>query len=240
MELPGEPTQQATVKRSSPLRRLEGHLSRRVVSGFLVLVPLLITVWVLYLAFSFVDGVFRGESGILRSVIRDTPWDFWGLGVIIAVVVFYITGAFLAGKRVRSWEDALISRIPVFGSIYSLSRQSIDALATTAGHRFSRVVFVEWPRPGVKALGFVTGHLHPGLHGGSSTVVVYIPTVPNPTSGMLAWLPEEDVVATDMSVEDAMKVVFSGGMVLPEMPMSRGIPAVLHEEEAAAVEPRQG
>jgi uncharacterized membrane protein len=239
MELPREPTQQATANKLSPLRRLERHLSRRVVSGFLVLVPLLITVWVLYLAFSFVDGAIRGESGILRSVIRDSPWDFWGLGVIIALVVFYITGAFLAGKRVRAWEDSLIGRIPIFGAIYRVSRQSIDALSTSAGHRFSRVVFVEWPRPGVRALGFVTGRLHPGIQGDSSTIVVYIPTVPNPTSGMLAWLPEEQVFASDMTVEDAMKAVFSGGIVLPEMSLSRGIPAMLHDEETGAGEPQQ-
>jgi len=237
MEKLGEPIESAPVTGSSPLRRLEGHLSRRVVAGFLVLVPLLFTVWVLYLAISFVDGVFRGENGILRTVISDTRADFWGLGVVIALATFYITGAFLAGKRVRTWGDALLGRIPVFGTIYRVSRQSVDALSTSTGHRFSRVVFVEWPRPGVRALGFVTGHLHPGIQGDSSTIVVYIPTVPNPTSGMLAWLPEEEVYASDMSVEDAMKTVFSGGMVLPDRLLNRGIPAMLHEEEAGASEP---
>ena len=230
MSLPTDSTQQEKVRRLSTLaRRLERHLTRRMGSGFLVLVPLIITLWILYLAFSFVDGVFRGENGLLSPVIRDSPWDFWGLGVLIALGVFYITGAFLAGKKVRAWEDSLISRIPVLGSIYSVSRQSIDALSANAGRRFSRVVFIEWPRPGVRALGFVTGKIPSQEEGNPSTILVYIPTVPNPTSGMLAWMSEEEVFSTDLSVEDAMKAVFSGGIVLPEMPSGKGLPVLLPE-----------
>ena len=225
------PSEDPIKAKQRPLRRLERHVWRRVGSGFLVLVPLIVTVWILYFVFSLVDGVFRGEGGILRNVIGGTPWDFWGLGVVITLVLFYITGAFLAGKRVRTWEDALLSKIPILGSIYSVSRQAIDALSSSKSHRFSRVVFVEWPRPGVRALGFVTGHLHNGIDGSSPIVVVYIPTVPNPTSGMLAWVPEEEVTVTDISVEDAMKAVFSGGIVLPEMPATKRIPSVLHVEE---------
>jgi uncharacterized membrane protein len=212
--------------RRSPIRRLQRHASRRVVTGFLLLVPLGITVWVSYFVFSVMDGVFRGEDGILRFMVRDRPWDFWGVGVVITLFLLYITGAFLAGKRVRRWEDALLSKIPIFGSIYSVSRQSIDALSSSTGQHFSRVVFVDWPRPGTKALGFVTGHLHGGLSGGVPMVVVYIPTVPNPTSGMLTWVPEDDVINTDITVEDAMKTVFSGGIVLPDEVTTAGIAAL--------------
>jgi len=212
-------------------KRLQRHVSRRIVSGFLVLVPLVITVWISYFVFSVVDGTFRGENGILRFMVRDRPWDFWGMGVVITLILLYVTGAFLAGKRVRKWEDALLGRIPIFGSIYSVSRQSIDALSSTTGQHYSRVVFVDWPRPGVKALGFVTGHLHNGLDGGVPMVVVYIPTVPNPTSGMLTWVPEDQVINTDITVEDAMKTVFSGGIVLPEGAVTGGIAALMSPEQ---------
>ena len=213
------------------MQRLQRHVSRRVVSGFLVLVPLVVTVWISYFVFSIVDGTFRGENGILRFMVRDRPWDFWGMGVVITLILLYVTGAFLAGKRVRKWEDALLGRIPIFGSIYSVSRQSIDALSSTTGQHYSRVVFVDWPRPGVKALGFVTGHLHNGLDGGVPMVVVYIPTVPNPTSGMLTWVPEDQVINTDITVEDAMKTVFSGGIVLPEGAVTGGIAALMSPEQ---------
>ena len=215
------------VSSRTPFQRLQRHASRRIVSGFLVLVPLVITVWILYFVFSLVDGTFRSEDGFLRFVVKDTPWDFWGMGVIITLSLLYVTGAFLAGKRVRKWEDALLCRIPIFGSIYSVSRQSIDALSSTTGQHFSRVVFVDWPRPGIKALGFVTGRLHAGPDGGIPMVVVYIPTVPNPTSGMLAWIPEDQVFNTEITVEDAMKTVFSGGIVLPQGAATGGFAALM-------------
>ena len=108
----------------------------------------------------------------------------------------------------------MLSRVPVVKSIYGVAKQAADALSSPLDRQFHRVVFLEWPRPGVRAMGFVTGHW--GSPGEDKMVVVYIPTVPNPTSGMLAILPENDVVETDITVEDAMKMVFSGGIVLPE------------------------
>ena len=206
-------------------RRLERHVARRVVSGFLVLVPLLVTLLILRVAFIYVDPFFRDMVDVVPQL------DFSGVGVIITLVMFYVVGAFFAGRRFKAVQDAILSRIPVVRNIYSVARQATDALTSPSGHRFSRVVFVEWPRPGVRALGFVTGHLHSTEEDGSAMVVVYIPTVPNPTSGNLAWVPEEDVIETKISVEEAMKVVFSGGIVLPEEREPRGhqVPAQLDQ-----------
>jgi uncharacterized membrane protein len=83
-------------------------------------------------------------------------------------------------------------------------------------------------------MGFVTGYLHSGIEGSGPMVVVYIPTVPNPTSGMLAWVPEDQVISTDITVEDAMKAVFSGGIVLPSIEPSAGIPAAIPLEGETA------
>ena len=121
----------------------------------------------------------------------------------------------------------MLSRIPVVKNIYSVANQATQALSTPLEHQFSRVVFIEWPRPGVRALGFVTGHIHARSERQQGTVVIYIPTVPNPTSGMLAWINEEDVMETDITVEDAMKVVFSGGIVLPKLTPLEGRSSVL-------------
>ncbi len=207
-------------QRLSPLARLQRHVGRRIVSGFLILIPLIITFLILRFVYVYVEGFFS-------PIVDEFAWTFPGIGVLITLVLLYITGAFLAGKRVRGWEDSLLSRVPILGSIYSVSRQSIDALSSTTGQHFSRVVFLDWPRPGVRAMGFVTGHLHAGIEGSGAMVVVYIPTVPNPTSGMLAWVPEDDVVSTDITVEDAMKAVFSGGIVLPSIEAPASIPAAI-------------
>ena len=210
-----------------PMARLQRHVGRRIVSGFLILVPLIITFLILRIVYVYVEGFFS-------PVVDKFAWTFPGIGVLITLVLLYITGAFLAGKRVRAWEDSMLSRVPILGSIYSVSRQSIDALSSTTGQHFSRVVFLDWPRPGVRAMGFVTGHLHAGIDGSGAMVVVYIPTVPNPTSGMLAWVPEDQVISTDITVEDAMKAVFSGGIVLPSIEPSAGIAAAIPLEGESA------
>lgn len=197
------------VTRESLPRRVEHHVTRRVISGFLVLGPVLVTFLVLRLFFVYVDGFFA-------PIVRGTVLDFTGFGVIVTLALFYVVGAFFAGRRLQAAQDAILTRIPVVRNIYGVARQATDALTSPGGHRFSRVVFVEWPRPGVRALGFVTGHLHSGSDDQAMMVVVYIPTVPNPTSGNLAWVPEEEVIESSMSVEEAMKVVFSGGIVLPQ------------------------
>jgi uncharacterized membrane protein len=187
-------------------------------SGFFLLVPLLITFLILRFAFLFLDGIFRGDDGLLNFVLKDKPWDIQGMGVVLSLVLLYIVGAFFAGKRSQAWQDAVLTKIPIIKTIYGVARQATKGLDTPMGHHYSRVVFVEWPRPGVKAMGFVTGHFANTQDGGRPLVAVYIPTVPNPTSGMLAFVMEEDIIETDISVQDAMKMVFSGGIVLPEMP----------------------
>ena len=142
----------------------------------------------------------------------------WTVLIVLLLGFFYFVGALVVAgsrRRVVQLQSAILSRIPVVKTIYGVARQATDALATSQ-HSFSRVVLLEWPRPGIKAMGFVTGHCH--LPADDRTMlVVYIPTVPNPTSGMLAILPETEVIDTDITVEEAMKVVFSGGIVLPEV-----------------------
>ena len=119
------------------------------------------------------------------------------------------------GAKIVRFESAVFSRVPVVKSIYGVVRQATDALSDPMRHRFSRVVFLEWPRRGFMALGFVTGHCHSPVDG-KDLLVVYIPTVPNPTSGNLAFVSEADIIETEITVEEAMKIVFSGGIVLPD------------------------
>ena len=206
----------------SALQNLERHILGRLGRGFLVLVPLMVTLLIVnYLVIS-MRTIFRPSVNIiiqnryLEGVPAITPLA-WLVLVVVLVAFFYFVGALvMAGsrRRVVQLQSAILSRIPVVKTIYGVARQATDALATSQ-HSFSRVVLLEWPRPGITAMGFVTGHCH--LPADNRTMlVVYIPTVPNPTSGMLAILPESEVIDTDITVEEAMKVVFSGGIVLPE------------------------
>ncbi|MCI0841908.1 MAG: DUF502 domain-containing protein, partial [Chloroflexi bacterium] len=169
--------------------------------------------------FGYIDGIFRGDSGLLTRWIEGTPLDFPGVGVAFTIAMLYVIGLLVAaeaGRRAVSWQNTVLSKIPVVKSIYGVARQATDSLVSPTGHQFSRVVFIEWPRQGFLAMGFITGHCPSPIKDGQDLLVVYIPTVPNPTSGNLAFVTEDKVVETKLTVEEAMKIVFSGGMVLPE------------------------
>ena len=223
------------VQDRKPLQRLEGHFLGTMASGLVVLIPLLVTILILQFVVVSLDGVFRGDGGLLSR----TGLNFPGVGVVVLVVVLYGMGLIVSGRvgrrRVVQWQGAVLSRIPIVKSIYSVAHQATEALTSSTGHRFSRVVFLEWPREGFLALGFVTGHCHLPVQE-DTLIVVYVPTVPNPTSGNLAFVSEREIIETDMSVEDAMKVVFSGGIVLPEtmatnMTTRRGLSEARASEE---------
>ena len=200
-------------------QRGERHFWRRIAAGFFVLVPLLATFLIIRFVFGYIDGIFRGDSGLLTRWIEGTPLDFPGVGVAFTIAMLYVIGLLVAaeaGRRAVSWQNTVLSKIPVVKSIYGVARQATDSLVSPTGHQFSRVVFIEWPRQGFLAMGFITGHCPSPIKDGQDLLVVYIPTVPNPTSGNLAFVTEDKVVETKLTVEEAMKIVFSGGMVLPE------------------------
>ena len=206
--------------------RVERHFWGRVLSGFLVLLPLIITAWILVFAFHQIDGLFGGLSDALT---KATPLDegfpnvaaFVAgiISVIFGVTLLYFFGTLMTikiGRWAVDFKVTVLSHIPVVKNIYGIAKQATDSLTTPSGRQVNRVVLVEWPRPGLFALGFTTGHTHASHPDDAILVVVYIPTVPNPTSGNLAFVREEEVYATDLTMEEAMKIVFSGGVILPE------------------------
>lgn len=213
-------------RRASLHIRLERHFWGRVLSGFLVLLPLIITAWILVFAFHQIDALFGRLSQML---VRATPLNegfpvvaafiAGVISVLFGLALLYFFGTLMTlrvGRMAVDVKVAVLSNIPVVKNIYGVAKQATDSLTTPSGQEVNRVVLVEWPRPGLFALGFTTGHSHANRPDDAVLTVVYIPTVPNPTSGNLAFVREEEVYATDMTMEEAMKIVFSGGVVLPE------------------------
>lgn len=192
-------------------KRIEGHFQGRVLAGLMQLVPILVTVFVLAFIIGHTDNFIRP-----MPFVKGQPWDFPGVGLIGIIAVFYVIGLFVsltAGRRVMGGMGFVFRKVPVVKTIFGVTEQATTLLASD--YNFSRVVFLEWPREGMVALGFVTGRAF-SQSGGHSMAIVYIPTVPNPTSGNMAFVNEDDLFETDLNVEDAMKLVFSGGIVLPE------------------------
>ena len=182
-----------------------------MVAGLLSLLPMLLTVAVLLFLIDTAVGMVRRWP-----FVEGEPWDFPGIGIIALIALVYLVGLIVwvkPGKMLLEGFNWFMSHTPIVKSIFGVSQQAVAAFASQ--YNFSRVVFVEWPREGMIAMGFVTGRIHAATRDWS-VVAVYIPTVPNPTSGNLAFVFADDVIETDLTVDGAMRLVFSGGIVLPE------------------------
>ena len=191
--------------------RLKLHFRQTMVAGVLLLIPIVITFLILRFVWEFVDGVLRPA---LENVL---DLSFPGLGVAAMLLLIYLLGLLwdvdLGRRLVRRGQRLLLS-LPIIGAVYAPARQLIDSFSGSGSAGFKRVVWVEYPRPGAWAIGFLTA-LTTGKDG-ISMGVIYIPTAPTPNSGWVAIIPIEDVYDTDLSVQEAMTMVFSGGIATPE------------------------
>jgi uncharacterized membrane protein len=136
---------------------------------------------------------------------------------VALVIVIYLLGLLatnVIGRRLIKWLDGIISRTPLIRYVYSAARQAVDSLHGLQGMAFKKVVIVEFPKTGMYSLGFVTGKAV-DLEG-QTKVPVFIPHTPNPMTGFLVLLSTEQIIDTNMTVEDAMKMVLSGGLLSPE------------------------
>ena len=197
------------MSKTSFLRRLERNILKRLGTGLLVAIPLLVTVVVFRFLYVSVEDMLK----------EPVTWIFGrhvhGVGFAFFVVVLYLVGLVattVLGRRFIHLGHGIMGNIPVVQTVYRLTHDALNALAASKRDGFKRVVLVEWPRKGVKSIAFVTGHLTDPE--GRPSVAVYLPTTPNPTSGYLAILPEDEVIPTEMGVEDAMKMIVSGGILV--------------------------
>jgi uncharacterized membrane protein len=189
------------------------------ITGLLIWIPLVITLWVLKLIVDTLD------QSLLLLPERWRTEGFLGvhipgLGVILTLVIVLTTGVlatnFLGARLVHLWH-AILHRIPVVNSIYSSVKQISDTLFSSSGQAFRKALLVEWPRPGMWTIAFLTGT--PGgdvaHHLEGDYVSVYVPTTPNPTGGYFVMLPRKDVIELDMTVDAALKYIISMGVVAP-------------------------
>ena len=190
-----------------------------LLAGLLVIVPLGITVWVLEWILSSLD---KTLLILPKQWHPDALIGFHipGFGVILAFAILLLVGAAASnflGKKLMHWWDALLNRIPVVRSIYSSVKQVSDTLFSDSGNAFRKAVLIQWPRPDVWTIAFVTGS--PGgdvvSHLQGDYVSVYVPTTPNPTGGYFVMLKKTDCIELAMSVDEALKYIVSMGVVAP-------------------------
>jgi uncharacterized membrane protein len=187
----------------------------RMASGLVVLIPLVITLGIIRFLFEF-------TSGILLPFI-DPALANWpvlaraALSFAILLLVVYVLGALatnIVGRRVLSLGERVVLKLPFVKIIYSVSKQIVAAFQGQGSQAFKSVVFVEFPQPGMRAIGFVTSYMT--RPDGSKWNAVFVPTTPNPTTGFLQLVPEESVEQTGFTVEEGVKMVMSLGVLVPE------------------------
>lgn len=201
-------------------------------TGLVIVAPAVLTIWLITTVVEFVDS--KVMPLIPRSML-DRVLPAWltelelvtlpGLGLVIALVFTLIVGWLAKGYIGRSlidWGEDLVARMPVVRSIYNALKQIAETVFAQSSTSFNRAVLVEYPRPGIWAVAFVStetrGEIAQKLAAKApgGLVSVFLPTTPNPTSGFLLFVPETSVIALDMSIEDAAKLIISAGLVTPD------------------------
>ena len=216
------------------LQRLKQDFKNDLIAGLLVVIPLATTIWLTITIANWVINFltripkqlnpFDGLNPILVNVLDLIV----GLTVpLLCILLIGLMARNIAGRWLLDFGERVLQAIPLAGSVYKTLKQLLETLLKDSGNKFRRVVLVEYPRQGVWSLGFVTGVLTGEFqsHFASPMLGVFIPTTPNPTTGWYAVVPEDAVINLSMPIEDAFKVVISGGIVAPDAARVSSLPA---------------
>ncbi len=199
---------------------------RYFITGLLIWIPLVITIWVIALLISTLESVVPAFLSP-QSLFGFSLPGFRVLLVLLVVFLTGLAGANLIGRTVVERWEHLLGRIPLVRSIYNSVKQVSDTVLSPSGQAFRQAVLVQYPRHGAWTIAFLTGAPSGEVAGklGGDFVSVYIPTTPNPTSGFFLMMPRGDVQLLDMSVDMALKYIVSMGVVAPAVPGETAVDA---------------
>jgi len=208
------------------MERLKQDFKNDLIAGLLVVIPLATTIWLTITIATWVINFltqvpkqlnpFDGLNPILVNILNLLV----GLAVpLLSILAIGLMARNIAGRWLLDFGERLLQAIPLAGQVYKTLKQLLETLLKDSNGKFRRVVLVEYPRPGIWAIAFVTGAICTEIQNQMSRPVIslFIPTTPNPTTGWYAVVPEEEVVNLSISVEDAFKIVVSGGIVAPNI-----------------------
>lgn len=223
--------------------RFMQDLKNDLIAGLLVVIPLATTIW---LTFTIASWVINFLTKIPKQI---NPFDdlhpilvtllnlLVGLAVpLLSILVIGLMARNIAGRWLLDVGERLLQAIPFAGSVYKTLKQLLETILKDSNDKFRRVILVEYPRRGVWAIGFVTGTISSDIQSQMATPMlsIFVPTTPNPTTGWYAIVPEDQVLNLSMSVEDAFKVIISGGIVSPSSAIVQ-VPAPTPERKLEAL-----
>ncbi|OEJ66864.1 DUF502 domain-containing protein [Magnetovibrio blakemorei] len=202
--------------RGGVLGKLRGYF----IAGILITAPISITIYLGWAFVTYVDSKVTPLFPAKYNPENYLPFGVPGLGVVVLVIGLILIGAFTAGFMgrffQRSWEG-IMDNVPVLRGVYKALKQILETILAQQSNAFREAVLVEYPRRGMWVIAFITGKTQGEVQSLTEKEVInlFVPTTPNPTSGFLIFVPREDMVSLSMSVEDALKMVISGGIVTP-------------------------
>jgi len=180
-------------------------------AGLFAIVPLALTFYIIKIIIVFLDQL---TAPIMARINFEIP----GFGLILTLLIIFALGIFVTnvlGRRLFSWGERLISSIPLVKNIYNTLKQITNAFSgATQTENYQRVIYIQYPRKELWTICFVTGESVDGS--GEEYYHVFVPTTPNPTSGVFIIIPKKDAIEADLSVEEGLKAVISGGLLAPE------------------------
>jgi len=207
-------------------------VKRHFISGVLVVVPIILT----YIVFKF---LFESIDGILQPFLHDVFGYFVpGLGVVTTILLILLAGVLTRnyiGARLYRFGDRILVKMPVIRPIYSAAKQLLEALTTSSTETFKEVGMVEYPRRGAWALCFISRRLEVNRDGtDEKALTVFVPSTPTPVSGIVLIVPVKDVILLDMTVEEGLKFLVSGGVVSPDYLKRKHAPKRAEDEEVVS------
>lgn len=198
------------------------NFRRYFIAGLLVWLPLAVT----FLLLSFVVSIMDKTLGLIPEQYRPETligYDIPGFGLLLSVLVIFFTGllaANIVGRGMLGLWESILKRIPIVRSIYAASKSFAEVVLSDSGQSFKKVLLIEYPRSGVYSLAFQTatslGEVQERT--GEDVICCFVPTTPNPTSGYIIAIAKEEVIELDMSVDQALKMIISLGVVVPPWP----------------------
>lgn len=203
-------------------------IRKYLIAGSLIVLPVLITIFLFMWAFNLLDGVFGNH--IDNYLISHYGHTFPGSGIIFAMIVIFFVGflaSHLISRSVLSFFENFFLKFPVIKQIYPSVKQIITFIFSEKKLSFRKVVLIEYPRRGIYSLGFLTNEsakLFRDKTRKQNLVNIFIPTTPGPLTGYLVMVPQEEVISVDITVEEALKMLISGGVINPSPKTAEGLP----------------
>lgn len=210
-------------KKHGVFTHFKKDVRKRMLTGLLLILPVYVTFFVVKFLFSFVGGTL---SPVVKKILQlngvalpKTSLDEFFItffGLILTFIALYFIGIFAAnfiGKAIITYFENLLTKTPIVRNIYSSVKQIIHSVSMPGKQSFKRVVLIDFPKEGAKSIGFVTGVSN---YNNDKKLCIFIPTIPNPTTGFLIFTTESEIIDTNLTVEEAFKALFSAGVLIPD------------------------